>query len=27
MGLFGARMVKPSVTPAPTISEEEEAPV
>ena len=27
MGLFGARIVKPAVTPAHTISEEEEAPV
>ena len=27
MGLFGPRFVKPAVTPAHTISEEEEAPV
>jgi urea transport system permease protein len=27
MGLFAKRFVKPAVVPAPTISEEEEAPV
>ena len=27
MGLFGPRFIKPAVTPAPVISEEEQAPV